>query len=246
MTVRVLSALTCALLLTACGGHALPGAPAVRAGAVQAQGTISFQNLVVNQVLTYRDGGTVVAKGYVTRSTYVSIKLDGAMVSATRGQIFVETHEFQQPEGAWRQATPDELPAIAAALRLNVTRAGANLDLGSLGRLTDAVTAMVPAPGAAPAAPANPAPAGVATGIAILRPDATRTTFQLTATLDAKPLVVGYQGMPGAYTILSATLAGVALDPAGRKAAAAALKAGAASAERQAMIVEEVAEALGL
>jgi hypothetical protein len=55
---------------------------------------------------------------------------------------------------------------------------------------------------------------------------------------------VGYQGMPGAYMILSASLAGVALDPAGRKAAAAALKAGAAAAGRQAMIVEEVAEAL--
>jgi hypothetical protein len=241
MTLRVYSALTCALLLTACSGNALPGASAVPAGSVQAQGTISFQNLVVNQVLSYRDGGTVIAKGYVTRSTYVSIKLDGAMASATKGQVFVETHEFQQPEGAWRQATPDELPAIAAALRLNVTRAGANLDLASLGRLTDAVAALASAPVPAPATPAAP---GVATGIAILRPDATRTTFQLTATLDAKSLVVGYQGMPGAYMILSASLAGVALDPAGRKAAAAALKAGAAAAGRQAMIVEEVAEAL--
>ena len=133
------------------------------------------------------------------------------------------------------------LPVVVCALLLTACAGpsitGAPLARG--GALQARGTTPVPAPSAvAPAAP------GVATGIQILRPDATRASFQLKATIDAQLLVVSYQGMPGDYKILSATLAGVALDTAGRQAAAAALTAGAASAGRQMMIVEEIAEAL--
>lgn len=134
------------------------------------------------------------------------------------------------------------LATLTCALLL--TACGGNaVTRGTLARTGATGARSAEAPAQVTPAPVTVTP-GVATAIAILRPDGVRTSFQLTATLDGKPLLVGYQGMPGAYTILSATLAGVALDPAGRKAAAGALKAAAESAGRQAMVVEEVAEAL--
>lgn len=247
MTARVLSALATALVLTACGAPTPYGAARVPGGELAAMRktgaqaapakAIAFAQLVVTEASALRDGGTLIAKGYVTRSTYVTIKLDGGLSSPTRGQLLVESHDFQQQAGPLRQALPEELPALATALRGNTARAGAGLDVQLLGRLADAVDALA-------AAGQQPAKAGAVTGLAIEKLPVRCPCFQLKATYDGKPLAIKYEGMPGAYTIQTVELAGKPATPEERKAIAAALVAAAADAGRQAMIVEEVAEAL--
>ena len=127
---------------------------------------------------------------------------------------------------------------IATALRTNATRAGAGLDVALIGRLAEAIDALVAA--AKPPAGA----AGQVTSIAIEKLPVRCPCFLLKATYDGKPLAIKYEGMPGAYVIQTVELGGVPAEPEARKAIAAGLKAAAATAGRQAMMVDEVAEAL--
>ncbi len=245
MQTRVFTALTAALLLTACGAQSMPGA--IRASSGQfdtlrrtkpapAAQAIDFAHLVVNDVSGLRDGGTIIAKGYVTRSTYVTVKFDGALSSKTRGTIFVESHDFMQPEGALRPALAEELAPLAKGIKGNLTRAGANIDVKTLARLAEVAEQQA----AEPAAPA----AGKVTGLAIEKLPVRCPCFELKATYDGKALAVRFEGMPGGYTIETVELGGRQLTGADRAPIAAALKAAAADAGTRAGMVEDIADAM--
>lgn len=243
---RVFAALATAIVLSACGAQPLPGTARAPQGQLEAMRrvkagpapeAIAFEHLVVNEVSALRDGGTIVAKGYVTRSTYVTVKLDGSLSSKTRGTIFVGSHDFTQPDGELRPALATELAPLAKALEGNATRAGANLNVQALLRLAEAAEK-------AAATPAPAAGAGALTDLAIEKLPVRCPCFELKARLDGKALVVRFEGMPGGYTVDSCELDGRQVTGDDRAPIAAALKAGAAAAGPRAMMVEDVAEAL--
>lgn len=244
MKTRVFAALAAAVLLTACGAQTLPGAVRTangqfdalrRSKPAPAAKALDFSQLVVNEVMGLRDGGTIVAKGYVNRSTYVTVKFDGALNSETRGTIFVESHDFMQPEGTLRPADAEELAPLAQALESNATRAGAKLDVQALKRLAEIARKLAAEPATS---------AGKVSGLAIEKLPVRCPCFELKATLDGKALSIRFEGMPGGYTIETVELAGRQVTGEDRAPIAVALKAAAADAGARAGMVEDVAEAL--
>lgn len=144
---HVALALTASLLIVGCGAPSIGSLPMGTAGDLSAKRSVKKANpatselakLVVNSVTSLRDGGTKTLKGYVNRSTYVTVKLDGAISSRTRGQFFIAIYEFGQAEGELRPLTADEAAPLAKGIRSNMTRAGADLNVSALEAMAKAL-----------------------------------------------------------------------------------------------------------
>lgn len=133
-----------ALILAGCGS-APAGLATAQNGAVSALGKTTakkdaseYEHLVVQSVAKLRDGGTVVLKGYINRSTYVTLRFDNALSSKTQGQIFMTISGFMisDPE-VEKEVTPEQAAALAKGIRSNMKRAGADLDVKLLDQAAD-------------------------------------------------------------------------------------------------------------
>lgn len=109
-----------------------------------------FEHFTVNSIQKARDGGTIVVKGYINRSTYLTLRFDHGLSSKTKGQIFVTVSNFGGDAGDERAVTAAEATALAKAIRSNMSRAGADLDVKLLEQAADQLDQ------AAEAADANP------------------------------------------------------------------------------------------
>lgn len=110
--------------LEAAGGHSTdPAEPT----------TVNLAHLVVQQASRLRDGGSLVIRGYVNRSTYVTIKHDMGLGSPTRGKVLLTVEAFggkDQPEA--RELGREHWNALRDALERNAGRAGSGLDVSIL------------------------------------------------------------------------------------------------------------------
>ena len=139
---------------------AVMGAQVLPTGAAARAAMPSLERFVINDVESPREGGSILVRGYLSKTVNATLKFDGAPQSPTYGAFFVATYHFMQANQAlpYRLLTPSEAATLLPILKAAHSRAGHQLNAPALVQMIDLLGAYSPAPVPAPVAPSEPAP----------------------------------------------------------------------------------------
>lgn len=80
----------------------------------------AFSAFYPSKINLYRDGGTLKLEGQLNKSVSGTVRLDGRIGSASRGQFFVTTRHFLSAPTAERKMTKAELEGLQTAVKRHV------------------------------------------------------------------------------------------------------------------------------
>jgi len=137
----------------------LEGEPAVSEGAeseaaaIEAESAVrrpavpkeNFNTWHTNNVKFFRDGGTAILEGLFNRTWSGTIRFDGALNSATRGEVFLTRKHFMRPAEPERSLTAEERKSLIKALEREIAQ-GSPI-AGDLKLVVDRLKAFAPKPG---------------------------------------------------------------------------------------------------
>ncbi len=102
---------------------------------------VDFTHLVVQEASRLRDGGSLVIRGNVNRSTYVTLQHDMGINSPTRGKVLVTVEMFGSQDKPEPQVLGMEhWNGLREALDSNSGRAGSGLDVSILRDFAERLT----------------------------------------------------------------------------------------------------------
>lgn len=124
MILRLSGLLVIAALVAACPATSSGLANAsASTPAAQASANADLAAMTVDQAIMYRDGGTIAVKGKLPDGTDVTVRLDGAYGSETRGVFFIT-----RGDGPERRLDRSEAGPVVTAVERAVAAPGSTLD----------------------------------------------------------------------------------------------------------------------